>query len=322
MRFKTYSYRHKFKQIVSALVLCFALSYNSSYAAENCIAVYYPDVNKPYNIVFKQLLSGIEEAVDIPLYRFPVSQREINPDDELLKNNKNCAVILGLGRSGLKVALASKSSTELSAVVGAVVIQPDDIDGVTGISLVPQSEEIFKRLSHFSPWVKSVYVVYNAVNNKQIVTNADKAAAKFNIKLIKIEADNLKSSFSQYNKIMRTIDAKTSAIWMLHDPATIDTRTILPFVLEKAWNKKTVIFSNVAGHARNGALFSVVPDNVKLGYRLGKLAQDCIKMGCINKKISYLRDLLTAVNKRTAKRLGIRLNTRRDPYVDFVFPRR
>ena len=309
---------HNVIQFVGVLILFAAQSLQLSLAAEHCIAVYYPDVDRPYDAVFKQILSGIEQGVDIPIKRYLVDQTKQNPSAALLKNKNKCAAIIGLGRGGLKMT----SEANVPAIVGAVIVQPDEITTVSGVSLVPQPEEMFKRLTHFVPYIKSVFVVYNPENNGKLIHKAAQVAKQMNIKLQAIEAVDLKSAFAEYKNIMEKINTKESALWFLHDPATVDTRVILPFALKQAWRKKLVIFSNQAGHAKSGVLFSVYPDNIRLGKRLGNLAQSCVNSACATKKVMLLNDLFTAVNTRTANRLGIRLNTRRDPYITVIFPRR
>jgi len=305
-------------RFVAGLFLFFAQSLHLSLATEQCIAVYYPDVGKPYDTVFKQILSGIDQEVDVPIDHYLVNQTEQNPAKELFENKNDCGAIIGLGRSGLKVVLEAK----VPAIVGAVIAQPDEITTLSGVSLIPQPKEIFDRLVHFMPSIQSVFVVYSPENNSYVISEAIRVAKQMNIKLQAIEASDLKSAFAKYKNIMETMDANKSALWFLHDPETVDSRTILPFVLKLAWDRKLFIFSNQAGHAKNGVLFSVYPDNVRLGKRLGKFAEDCIKSGCSTKKFTLLNDLLTAVNIRTANRLGIRLNTRRDPFINIIFPQR
>lgn len=305
-------------RFIVGLILCAAQSVHLSLATEHCIAVYYPDVDRPYDTVFKQILSGIEQGVDMPIKRYLIDRTKQDLSVALLKNSNQCAAIIGLGRGGLKVA----SETNAPAIVGAVIVQPDEIATVSGVSLVPQPEEMFKRLTHFAPYIKSVFVVYNPENNGKLIHKAVQVAKQMNIKLRAIPAADLKSAFSEYKNIIEKINAKESALWFLHDPATVDTKAILPFALKQAWLKKLVIFSNQAGHAKSGVLFSVYPDNIRLGKRLGSLAQDCVQSACTSKKVMLLNDLFTAVNIRTANRLGIRLNMRRDPYITVIFPRR
>ncbi len=305
-------------RIIVGLILCATQSVHLSLATENCIAVYYPDADRPYDAVFKQILSGIEQGVEIPIRRYLVDQTKQNSSIAPLENSNECAAMIGLGRGGLKVATESN----VPAIVGAVIAQPDEITTVSGVSLVPQPEEMFKRLTHFAPYIKSVFVVFNPENNGKLIHKAVQVATQFKIKLQAIPAIDLKSAFAEYKNIMEKINAKESALWFLHDPATVDTKAILPFALKQAWRKKLVIFSNQAGHAKSGVLFSVYPDNIRLGKRLGNLAQNCVKFACATKKVMLLNDLFTAVNIRTANRLGIRLNTRRDPYITVIFPRR
>jgi len=303
---------------VQSLHSSFAESSITDELTRQCVAVFYPDVGKPYDAVFKQILSGIEQTAEVPVNRILIDQKNRSSLLMLQKNTNKCAVLIGLGREGLKVV----SEASVPAIVGAVIIQPGDITAASGISLIPQPQEMFKRLVHFVPQIKTVYVVYNSDNNGKLVQLAAQVANKMNIKLQAIEAENLRLAFTKYKSLIEKMDTKSSALWFLQDPATVDTRTILPYVLKRAWHKKIVLFSNQAGHAKNGVLFSVYPDNIRLGKNLGKLAQQCLYLICKKNNMMLLSDLLTAINIRTANRLGLRLNTRRDSYINIIFPRR
>lgn len=302
--------------IFKIMLLYFLQSIQFSVAGEACVSVYYPDVARPYDAVFKDIISGIEQGSGMRIKRVLLGQT--GKDDKIKDQQKdNGCFIVGLGRSGLN----AMTDIALPGVVGAVIVQPDGLS-MPGISLIPQPKEMFKRLKHFSPAVKTVYVIYNPENNAQIITLATVAAEKMGLSLQAIKSADLKSAFTQYKKLIDSIDIKSSALWLLHDPVTVDKSVILPFILRQAWSKKLIIFSSQAAHAKNGTLFSVYPDNVRLGESLGAMVRDCVNTGCEGKKIDLLKDLLTAVNSRTAARLEIKINLRHDPYVDLTFPRR
>ena len=117
------------------------------------------------------------------------------------------------------------------------------------------------------------------------------------------------------------MDDETSAIWLLQDVTTIDSDTILPLLLEEAWNRRSIVFSSNLVHVKKGVLFSMYPDNLKLGEELGKLAMD-VMQNKTNSEILPLKALKLAVNIRIAKHLGIKIQRQQEKSFDLIFPRR
>jgi hypothetical protein len=94
------------------------------------------------------------------------------------------------------------------------------------------------------------------------------------------------------------------------------------------------VFSGNPSHSRRGLLFSMYPDNTRLGQALGQLAQEIqvrhqqtgssLKVGDTiapqeqHIHILPLEHLHTGVNLRTAEHLGISIS--RDQEFDIIFP--
>jgi len=110
-----------------------------------------------------------------------------------------------------------------------------------------------------------------------------------------------------------------AAIWLPHDRATVDTKTILPFLLEAAWNRRLVLFSSTGAHAKRGVLFAMYPDHEKMGRRIGKLLSAAMQ-GTGPTEIEPSTDLKTAVNVRTASHNGLQFAPDTLGTFDLVFP--
>jgi putative ABC transport system substrate-binding protein len=74
-------------------------------------------------------------------------------------------------------------------------------------------------------------------------------------------------------------------------------------------------------HVKRGALFSLYPNNVELGHNLANSALRQISAGSqpVN-AITPLKDVLVAVNVRTAGHLGLNIGQRQQQAFDMVFP--
>jgi putative ABC transport system substrate-binding protein len=77
-------------------------------------------------------------------------------------------------------------------------------------------------------------------------------------------------------------------------------------VLQESWDHNLTMFSSNFGHVRRGALFSLYPDNVKMGRHLADSAQEFLASGEYGASgMILLRDVLLAINLRTADHLGL-----------------
>ena len=136
-----------------------------------------------------------------------------------------------------------------------------------------------------------------------------------------LPAEDLGTAASLYREAMRDNDAHDKAIWLPTDATTTDENVIIPLVLEAAWKRDIVVFSSNPTHVKRGALFSVYPDNKALGQRLAALAlQRAGDPAGGTHTIEPLRDLLIAVNLRTADHLGLEYNSQQLSRFHLVFP--
>lgn len=280
-------------------------------ASEDCIGVVYPEVREPYRSVLEEIVEGVAEASPWVVHRNLIR-------DEYETSVSRCRALVGLGRQGLRVV--RDYASDRSVVAGAVVLTPGEPTPVPTISFVPDSMELFRRLKHFMPAAKSVTVVFNPKQNGPLVHEAQRAAESLALELRALEANDLRGALVLYRETMKTMDPDSAALWLLQDSATVDSKNVLPLVLRSAWLKRLVTFSSQPAYVKNGVLFSVYPDNMGLGRRLGRLAHVCAIDGCTSKTVMPLRDLRTAVNLRTADHLRIDLDPRNSPYVDLIFP--
>lgn len=281
-----------------------------------CITVFYPEVREPYRTVLEEVMAGIEEGTS-----WKVERRSTSDDAAAdAVSGTPCAAVIGLGRAGLNVA--EVLSGRVPVVAGAVLNQPGAATDFPVISLVADPATLFLRLKHFLPKVKKVAVVYNPETHGRLISMAEDSARSLGIILDARPATELRGAVRRFKEILDSAAGERTALWLLRDPTIVDDRVVLPMVLEKSWKKRIAVFSSQPAHVKNGVLFSVYPDNHGLGRRLAALAERCGKGECFNSRVMALEDVRTAVNLRTAARLGIEADPRRDSYVDLVFPAR
>ena len=210
----------------------------------------------------------------------------------------------------------------MTVIAGAVVAAPEaQANGTTVFSLAPDPGLLFARLKSLMPAVRRVIVVYDPGQTAWLVRPARAAAAANGLELVAYEAADLKSALRQYQDILPNTDPHTDALWLPPDSTTTEESSVLPYVLEESWNHSLAVFSSNVGHVRRGVLFSLCPNNKELGHRIGNFAISMISSsGAKAGEISLLRDVLMAVNTRTATHLGLTISEKQLSNFDMVFP--
>jgi putative ABC transport system substrate-binding protein len=225
-------------------------------------------------------------------------------------------VVIALGRQGLKAA--SGLVRDYGVVVGGIVSAPeDDARNYSVISLAPDPGMLFERLKYFMPNARRVVVVYDPRQNAWLIRLARQAARKQGLELQAVEVTDLKSAVRAYQELLASVDPKKDALWLPQDPTSVEETSVLPLVLEGAWNLNLAVFSSNVTHVKRGALFSLYPNNVALGRQL---AASAMSYPAGTPAVVPMRDALLAVNVRTASHLGMQLSSSLKLGIDLIFP--
>jgi putative ABC transport system substrate-binding protein len=171
------------------------------------------------------------------------------------------------------------------------------------------------------PAVRRVFVVYDPRQNAWLVRLAREAARGYGIELVAQEATDLKAAMLLYQENLANADPRRDALWLPQDSVTVDELSVLPFVLQEAWNRSLLVFSSNVTHVKRGVLFSLYPNNVELGR---SLAETALGRGAAGgqaaRPIVPLKEVMVAVNVRTATHLGLTIGARQQQGFDMVFP--
>lgn len=282
------------------------------------IAVIYPDIGEPYRSVFRQIIEGIEEEAKVQVEDYPVGS---NADIAELKSalrRRDTKVVIALGRQGMKAA--SALDRNIGVVVGGVLAAPEnELRDQPVNSLTPDPALLFSRLKGLMPGVRRIYTVYDPRQNGWLMRLAKDAARSQGLELVAHEAQDLRSAMRAYQDIFAAADGRKDALWLPQDSTTVEEGSVLPLVLQESWNRNLAVFSSSFGHVRRGVLFSLYPDNIGLGRHLASSALSYLASNSYSARgMIPLRDVLMAINLRTAKHLGLNLG-RQQPF-DLVFP--
>lgn len=287
-------------------------------AGDGTIAVIYPDIGEPYRSVFTQIIDGIESKAKGRVTNFAVGA---NVDVGELNNSlrrQNTKVVIALGRQGVKATSALDS--DIGVVVGGVLTASEnEVRDHQVNSLSPDPVLLFSRLKGMMPGVRRIFTVYDPRQNAWMMRLAKEAARAQGLELTIYEAQDLRGAVQAYQEIFARSDSSLDALWLPQDSTTVEEGTVLPMVLQESWGRNLAVFSSSFGHVRRGVLFSLYPNNVELGRRLAGSALGYLAAGGSESSgMVPLREVLMAINLRTAKHLGI--NARQQQGFDMTFP--
>lgn len=282
------------------------------------IAVLYPDLEEPYRVIFSQIIEGIEAQVGAPVASYAVGGAMSAQEIAAQLKRQDVKVVIALGRQGMKAA--SELGREFAVIAGGVVSPPlGEGRNFPIISLAPDPKMLFERLKHFMPHARRVIVVYDPTKNAWLIRLARDAARSLGLELNAIEVTDLKSAVRVYQDVLASADAKRDALWLPQDTTTVEESSVLPLILESAWNRHLAVFSSNLSNVKRGALFALYPNNIAMGRQL---ASSALSLPAGNPlSVVPMKDALLAVNIRTASHLGLQLSTRQQDF-DLVYPLR
>ncbi|WP_170115198.1 hypothetical protein [Pleionea mediterranea] len=299
-----------FTPLISALFGLFALTLQAH--AQETVGIVYAKVREPYLSVFRQIVKGAETQQEYKVVSIELNKNyDVNQVVTELKTN-NIKKVVTLGRTGYKIA--KTLPRDFITVAGAIPISPN---GLSGISLESDPEQLFDYLKITAPKVSNIYVAYSATNQWLIDIAEEKATEKGFVFQSK-KVDSIAEAIAYYKNLFEQFNGNQHAIWLPLDKVTSSDKIILPFVLEGSWAKQMVIFSSKPSHASRGVLFSTYPDNVELGKKLLTMVSRLD-----NTKQSYVKPsnaISLAVNLRTAAHLGIKYSSDQEKSFELTFP--
>ena len=190
-----------------------------------------------------------------------------------------------------------------------------------GLALSPDPGPMFALLKKLDSRRDKVIVVYNPLKYQWLIDIAKRQAAKNGVQLVEYKATGLKQAAIIYNEILSEQNLKKTALWLLQDRTVIDSKVVLPFILEKSWQKDMIVFSSALGHVSKGVLFAMYPNNDLHGKQLAEMLKK-IKSGSTKygNRLFPSKGLQKAINSRTAEHLGIKTSKSELRDFDVVFP--
>ncbi len=291
-------------------ILSFCILFFCSSIQSEQLTLVYPDVKAPYDKIFQQINQGIQQEFNGDITFIPLSKDyNIEKTVQAIKTQK----VIALGKRGMNVAKRIYKNQDV--VVGALPIKPN---GISGVSLMAAPNMLFDSLNILAPEITQVTVLYTP-SSAWIMGSASNQAKLHGLTLNSIEVKDLRTAVKTYNALFENDQLKNTAIWLPLDPITAHEKIIIPVILEKAWSNKVVVFSSKPTHAKRGALFSAIPNNLELGKQLARLVNK-IDHKSVPSIVKALDNANLAVNLRTAAHLGYNYNANKRAHFALTFP--
>lgn len=311
------------KCLLSALCLwwCGGVLLVAQAAGEAPIIVVYPDTASSFRGVVDQLLQGIQANTKHPVVRLATPEHgEASEVLRVLAQYKT-GVVMGLGARGIEVV--RQANTGLPTVFGGVVFPelPANGKGAHGSALAmePDPNLFFDRVRRWAPGIRRVVVIWHVDTPVWFMQRAKEAARQHALELAPLMVADLATGTREYRNTLATLNPDTEALWMTQDARVTDDRGVL-MVLQAAWERKLVVMVANLSHVKRGASFGLLPHYLRMGRSLALLAEARLDAPHEPDNGVALKDVVIAVNLRTAAHLGIDRYVRQQAGYDMVFP--
>lgn len=278
------------------------------------VAILIPQTPSKAQAIYEEIYSGVMSAEGVELLRFNVSAETSAEQVHQWLHESRPAAIIAISKTPYEYA--STAGLNIPLIVGGLGTTPR---GVSGVALAGDPAEFFLNARQIAPTVERVYLVYNESMNGWWLDDAHKSAAENGLELIALEADSVRKGAKIYKKMLKEARKDKDAVW-IPLVTVVPSKTVLPMVLRKAWDKHLVVFTNSPIHAKQGALFSLYPDNAAMGAQLMELALELANSEEAKPRVVMARNMKRAFNWRTASHLGLKYTLDEEAGFDRIYP--
>lgn len=176
---------------------------------------------------------------------------------------------------------------------------------VTGISNEITIENQVMGYQTIVDTLRNLGVIYDPSNTGNIIEDAELQMERAGVHLVKYE---IKSS-EMIDKALDDLSGKIDALWILPD-RTVVTKDSFRLIKTKTLENNIPLLCTNDVFVKAGALMAVFSDYVEIGVQAAQLAHKIIRIPSANSLgIIYPDTFKLAVNSRTAKELGLNLDT-------------
>ncbi len=309
-----------YKGVTSAIVIALvSMHLYTPVFAETKVGIIVPELRAPFKIIFDAVTEGVDAGLNQRTSKLTLKKDYDSKDIVRWIQKENIEAVITLGGLGQKASMYVPNSTPI--VQGALLSASPNVNNFPGVALTPDPKALFDLLHRLDDTRKKIIVVYNPAKNQWVVDLAKRQTAANDVQVVAYKATDIKQAAIIYDEIFSRDDLDSIALWLLQDRKVVDSKVVLPFILEKAWQKELVVFSSALSHVKKGVLFSMYPNNELHGKQLAELilSESAGKNGENNRMFPSV-GLQDAINIRTAEHLGLNLSRSKLREFDVVFP--
>ena len=307
-----------FARIWTVASICWCIVCAPAFA-ESKIGIIIPELRAPFNEIFDSVVDGIDDKLGKRSNRL-ILKKDYSPSKvSTWVSSNDIDAVITLGSRGKKATAYLPNN--LPVVLGGLLSAPSPTNPYPGLALTPNPKAMFALLKELDSSRTKVVVVYNPLKYQWLIDLAKRQAADNGVQLVDYKATDLKQAAIIYNEILSQSKLDKTALWLLQDRTVVDSKVVLPFILEKTWQKNMIVFSSALGHVSKGVLFAMYPNNQEHGKQLAEMLMS-VKSGSTkySNRIFPSTGLQKAINSRTAEHLGIKSTKSQLRDFDVVFP--
>ncbi len=290
------------------IIFLFLLLFSSSSFSKQ-VLIGYPETRSFYSTFYNDLILGIKQslsAADISHQTFHVINMKTDPATILLiaKANHADGIIL-LGAAGLRLAQLLTNKTKIPIITGSNNVSPKNT-GVSGVSLLTNPQTLLDFVHRLLRNHQQLVMVANPRNNPHYFHLCAQISTNIGFNFLIKQANSLHKASKQYDDIFLNLRKDKDVLWIPIDPTVMETGTLFPSILMRAWKSKIPIISNSLSHF--GVMVGSYPAPVKYGEQISNLLITRIKDGDKwRNRVEFAESSRLSFNAIYASHLGIRL---------------
>ena len=282
-------------------------------------AVVYPEVKGRFSAVIEQIIEGVDRASSTATLKYKLTKEHSESRLSTWLKEEAPSAVIAIGKLSAKEL--AKIELAQPVVVGAVLNFNEQMSEFSGLSLTPHPRSLFERMLQLRKSIKRVNVVYKEENYGWLMQIAKREAEQLGLEINMISVRNPREAAKKHRDLLDSMKRDVDALWLLQDNETVNDRSVLPVILDKAWRNLIFVFSSKPSHVKRGVVFSLYPDNVRMGEELYELAKK--KAGVSNGVyLDAVTQLKWVVNVRTTGHLGFHVPAQLKREIDVMLPKK
>ncbi|MEK7703243.1 MAG: ABC transporter substrate-binding protein [Nitrospirota bacterium] len=257
--------------------------------------------------LYQQVMDGFKKVYKGPFKEIDLKGDPKEFEKQIVSLKKNPpALVITIGLFASRIVQERLSGTPM---LFCMVFDPERFNlsgrNITGVALDVPVSELFSQIKKILPNAKTGGVLYDPKKTGRGIREAQKAAQAQGLALISEKVDSKKMVPTALRSLLNKVDF----LWMIPD-STVITEESVDFILLTSFENNIPIVTFSEDIVKRGAVLAVVPDYAALGEQVGQLAQRIFTGESADRiPIQSLEKVRFSVNLKTAKKMGILLNT-------------